>query len=118
MNFNKREPRLRSEPELITLIATPRHGRSPFILARQLRQGRAPALPEADEALVMSSTFPTHKTKIVATIGPASESQEMLQRLIRARLNLSRGGHPIVPVDEAHASGSPRFTMVNGHRRK
>ena len=38
-----------------------------------------------------------HKTKIVATIGPASESPEMLERLIRAgldiaRLNFSHGG--------------------------
>jgi pyruvate kinase len=28
--------------------------------------------------------LPDHKTKIVATIGPASESPEMLERLIRA----------------------------------
>jgi pyruvate kinase len=32
----------------------------------------------------------SHKTKIVATIGPASDSQEMLQRLIRAGLNVAR----------------------------
>ena len=38
----------------------------------------------------MSSTFPDHKTKIVATIGPASESPEMLERLIRAGLNVAR----------------------------
>ena len=31
-----------------------------------------------------------HKTKIVATIGPASESPEMLERLIRAGLNVAR----------------------------
>src|SRR5215831_13973009 len=31
-----------------------------------------------------------NKTKIVATIGPASDSQEMLQRLIRAGLNVAR----------------------------
>ena len=40
--------------------------------------------------------LPAHKTKIVATIGPASESPEMLERLIRAgmdvaRLNFSHG---------------------------
>src|SRR3954464_14410602 len=38
----------------------------------------------------MNSTFPNHKTKIVATIGPASESPEMLERLIRAGLNVAR----------------------------
>ncbi len=31
-----------------------------------------------------------HKTKIVATIGPASESQEMLERLIKAGLSIAR----------------------------
>jgi pyruvate kinase len=41
-------------------------------------------------------SLPDHKTKIVATIGPASESAEMLERLIRAgmdvaRLNFSHG---------------------------
>ncbi|MEO8592642.1 MAG: pyruvate kinase [Candidatus Solibacter sp.] len=35
-------------------------------------------------------TLPDHKTKIVATIGPASESPEMLERLIRAGLNVAR----------------------------
>src|SRR5262249_2944310 len=34
--------------------------------------------------------LPAHKTKIVATIGPASESPEMLARLIRAGLNVAR----------------------------
>ena len=47
----------------------------------------------------MNSVLPAHKTKIVATIGPASESPEMLERLIRAglniaRLNLSHGDFP------------------------
>src|SRR5215475_2104903 len=40
--------------------------------------------------------LPNNKTKIVATIGPASEAPEMLERLIRAgvsvaRLNFSHG---------------------------
>ena len=34
--------------------------------------------------------LPTHKTKIVATIGPASESREMLERIIRAGMNVAR----------------------------
>lgn len=34
--------------------------------------------------------LPDHKTKIVATIGPASESPEMLVRLIRAGMNVAR----------------------------
>src|SRR5215467_8045983 len=34
--------------------------------------------------------LPTNKTKIVATIGPASEAPEMLERLIRAGLNVAR----------------------------
>src|SRR5574341_2613692 len=35
-------------------------------------------------------TLQTHKTKIVATIGPASESPAMLERLLRAGLNIAR----------------------------
>ncbi len=35
-------------------------------------------------------SLPDHKTKIVATIGPASDSPEMLERLIRAGLNIAR----------------------------
>src|SRR4029078_7206309 len=34
--------------------------------------------------------LPEHKTKIVATIGPASESPEMLARLMRAGLDIAR----------------------------
>ncbi|MCX6890928.1 MAG: pyruvate kinase [Verrucomicrobia bacterium] len=34
--------------------------------------------------------LPDHKTKIVATIGPASDAPEMLERLIRAGLNIAR----------------------------
>jgi len=35
-------------------------------------------------------TVQNHKTKIVATIGPASDSPEMLERLVRAGLNIAR----------------------------
>src|SRR5436190_19394092 len=38
----------------------------------------------------MSAALPPHKTKIVATIGPASESSEVLVRLIQAGLNVAR----------------------------
>src|SRR5215471_12273950 len=38
----------------------------------------------------MNAVLPAHKTKIVATIGPASESSEMLARLIRAGLDVAR----------------------------
>jgi pyruvate kinase len=34
--------------------------------------------------------LPDHHTKIVATIGPASESREILERMIRAGLNIAR----------------------------
>ena len=36
------------------------------------------------------AALPSHKTKIVATIGPASESPEMLRRLIGAGMNVAR----------------------------
>jgi len=35
-------------------------------------------------------TLPDHKTKIVATIGPASDSPDMLERLVRAGMNVAR----------------------------
>src|SRR6516164_11388153 len=38
----------------------------------------------------MTTALPKHKTKIVATVGPASESPEMLARLIRAGMNVAR----------------------------
>jgi pyruvate kinase len=38
----------------------------------------------------MTTALPEHKTKIVATIGPASESPERLIRMIRAGMNVAR----------------------------
>src|SRR5262249_38200026 len=38
----------------------------------------------------MNAALPAQKTKIVATIGPASDSPEMLARLIQAGLNVAR----------------------------
>ena len=38
----------------------------------------------------MRFPLPPNKTKIVATIGPASDAPEMLERLIRAGLNVAR----------------------------
>ena len=35
-------------------------------------------------------TLPAHKTKIVATIGPASESPEIMEQMIRAGMNVAR----------------------------
>jgi pyruvate kinase len=57
-------------------------------------------------------TLPDHKTKIVATIGPASESREVLERLILAglsvaRLNFSHGGFAehAQRIDDIRAAG-------------
>ena len=55
--------------------------------------------------------LPDHKTKIVATIGPASESPEMIARLVHAgmdvaRLNFSHGDF------EAHAARISRIREV------
>jgi pyruvate kinase len=38
----------------------------------------------------MAMTLPNNKTKIVATVGPASNSPEMLESLIRAGMNIAR----------------------------
>jgi pyruvate kinase len=59
----------------------------------------------------MSMSLPNHKTKIVATIGPASESPEMIARLARAgmdvaRLNFSHGDF------DAHAASISRIRDV------
>jgi pyruvate kinase len=66
--------------------------------------------------------LPDHKTKIVATIGPASESPEMLERLVRAgmdvaRLNFSHGdfsGHAqrIARIRAAAAAAGRRVAIM------
>ncbi|MBI4916817.1 MAG: pyruvate kinase [Acidobacteria bacterium] len=66
--------------------------------------------------------LPDHKTKIVATIGPASDSPEMLERLIRAgmtvaRLNFSHGdfaGHAasIVRIRAAERATGQRVAIM------
>jgi pyruvate kinase len=68
------------------------------------------------------AALPAHKTKIVATIGPASESPEMLRRLIRAglnvaRLNFSHGessqhSEVIRRIREAAADSGQRVTIM------
>src|ERR1044072_6880355 len=70
----------------------------------------------------MSGALPAHKTKIVATLGPASESPEMLERLIRAglnvaQLNFSHGdfakhGDLIARIRAAAAATHPRVPIM------
>jgi pyruvate kinase len=70
----------------------------------------------------MTGSLPAHKTKIVATIGPASESPEMLVRLIRAglsvaRLNFSHGdfshhGELIRRIREAAQAAGRRVAIM------
>ena len=55
----------------------------------------------------MNAALPAHKTKIVATIGPASESQEMLVRLIRAGLDVAR-------LNFSHGSPAKHAEVVEG----
>jgi pyruvate kinase len=67
-------------------------------------------------------SLPSHKTKIVATIGPASDSPEMLERLILAgmsvaRLNFSHGdfgGHAerIARIRAAERASGRRVTVM------
>ncbi|MCX7869674.1 MAG: pyruvate kinase, partial [Terrimicrobiaceae bacterium] len=44
----------------------------------------------ADWRTATAMAFLNRKTKIVATIGPASDSPEMLERLLRAGMNVAR----------------------------
>ena len=72
--------------------------------------------------IIADMSLPTHKTKIVATIGPASQSPEMLERLIRAgmniaRLNFSHGDFSahagrIVAIRQAEAATGRRVAIM------
>src|SRR5215467_11086324 len=62
-------------------------------------------------------SLPAHKTKIVATIGPASESPQMLERLVRgglniARLNFSHGDFPSHTQRIANIRAAERATRL------
>ena len=66
--------------------------------------------------------LPPNKTRIVATIGPASESPQMLERLIRAGMNIARlnfshgdfGGHGdrIARIRAAEKATGRRVTIM------
>jgi len=57
----------------------------------------------------MNAVLPGHKTKIVATIGPASESPDMLARLIRAGLDVAR-------LNFSHGSPAKHAEVIQGVR--
>jgi pyruvate kinase len=62
--------------------------------------------------------LPSHKTKIVATIGPASDSPEMLERLVLAGLNVARLNFSHGDFDE-HGERIARIraaARATGHR--
>ena len=59
----------------------------------------------------MNAALPAHKTKIVATIGPASESPEMLVRLIRAGLDVAR-------LNFSHGSPAKHARSYSAHPRR
>lgn len=66
----------------------------------------------------METHFPTHKTRIVATIGPASQSAERMRGLLRAGLNVARINLSHGRLDE-HAGVIARLREVaaeGGHR--
>ena len=54
--------------------------------------------------------YPEHKTKIVCTIGPASDSAEMLERLIMAGMNVAR-------LNFSHGVFTEHATVIDRVRR-
>jgi len=54
--------------------------------------------------------FPEHKTKIVATIGPASESPEILEQMIRVGMNVTR-------LNFSHGDFSTHRRVIQNIRR-
>jgi len=44
--------------------------------------------------------FPDHKMKIVCTIGPASESQEIMERMLRAGMTDAHNRMEIIDLRE------------------
>ena len=54
-------------------------------------------------------TLPANKTKIVCTIGPASESPQILERLIRAGMNVAR-------INFSHGDFSGHEKVINNVR--
>jgi pyruvate kinase len=54
-------------------------------------------------------TLPTNKTKIVCTIGPASESPDVLERMIRAGMNVAR-------LNFSHGDFETHKTVIGGIR--
>ncbi len=53
--------------------------------------------------------FPDHKTKIVATIGPASEAQDTLRQMIEAGMNIAR-------LNFSHGDFDSHTRMINNIR--